>query len=313
MLETCAKMDRKNFHKRVSTSRWWRRMARFRVVGLVALATVTAVDAAAAAGGEEASRREPGTVFRDCAQCPIMVVVPAGSFTMGSPPSEEGRYDGEGPRHRVRIPEPFAVGKYEVTFGEWDACVSDGGCGGHNPKDHGWGRNKRPVINVSWYDAQSYAGWLSRKTGKGYRLLSESEWEYAARAGTTGPFHTGGTISTDQANYAGILVYGSGRKGVYRRKTVPVGSFAPNGFGLHDMHGNVWEWVEDCVNRSYAGAPADGSAWISGNCLFHGLRGGSWNNEPRNLRSADRHWNAAGLRHYFSGSVGFRVARTLAP
>ena len=297
MSETSAKMDRKDFYKRVSASRRWRRMARFRVVGLVALATVTAADAAAqlAAGGEEASRREPGTVFHDCPQCPEMVVVPAGSFMMGSPASEKYRYDNEGPRHRVRISEPFAVGKYEVTFAEWDACALDGGCGGYRPDDGGWGRGKRPVINVSWKDAQSYAEWLSRKTGEGYRLLSESEWEYAARAGTTGPFHTGGTISTDQANYGGS-------------KTVPVGRYGSNDFGLHDMHGNVWEWVEDCWNGSYAGAPADGSAWKSGACVRRVLRGGSWFGGPGNLRSAYR--IRAGFRY---DRFGIRVARTLAP
>ena len=251
-----------------------------------------------------------GEVFRDCPQCPEMVVVPVGSFTMGSPPSEEvWHYTGR-PRHRVRISEPFAVGKYEVTFAEWNACVSDGGCGSYRPGGEGWGRGERPVINVSWIDAQRYAKWLSRKTGKGYRLLSESEWEYAARAGTTGPFHTGGTISTDQANYWGEKVYGSGRKGVSRGKTVPVGSFAPNGFGLHDMHGNVAEWVEDCWNGSYAGAPADGSGWKSGNCKYRVLRGGSWINPPISLRSAYRNRNKSGSR---SNLYGFRVARTLAP
>ena len=198
MLETCAKMDRKDFHKRVSASRRWRRMARFRVVGLVALATVTAVDAAAqlAAGGKEASRREPGTVFRDCPQCPEMVVVPAGSFMMGSPLSEKGRYFNEGPRHRVRIFEPLAVGKYEVTFAEWDACVSDGGCGGHNPKDYGWGRNKRPVINVSWNEARSYAGWLSRKTGKGV--------PFAVGVGVLGAGGDDGTVSHRVDDFDGL-------------------------------------------------------------------------------------------------------------
>ena len=249
-------------------------------------------------------------LFRDCLQCPDMVVVPAGWFMMGSPASEAFRDKDEGPVRRVTISEPFAVGKYEVTFAEWDVCASDGGCGGHRPWDEGWGRDERPVINVSWNDARSYAGWLSRKTGKGYRLLSESEWEYAARAGTTGPFHTGETISTDQANYVGIRVYGSGRKGVYRKKTVPVGSFAPNGFGLHDMHGNVWEWVEDCWNGSYAGAPADGSAWEGGDCGRRVLRGGSWFYSPRDLRSADRGWYGSGFRNLY---LGFRVARTLAP
>ena len=269
-----------------------------------------------------------GEVFRDCGECPEMVVVPAGSFAMGSPASEKHRQDDERPRHRVRISGPFAVGKYEVTRGEYGRFVS---ATGHSSGDSCWTwdgnewkwrsdywwRNpgysqtdRDPVACVSWKDARSYVEWLGRKTGKGYRLLSESEWEYAARAGTTGPFHTGGTISTDQANYDGRYVYGSGRKRVYRGKTVPVGSFAPNGFGLHDMHGNVWEWVEDCWNGSYTGAPADGSAWEGGNCSRRVLRGGSWSSSPWGLRSAYRLRIGSGGR---SVNLGFRVARTLAP
>ena len=181
--------------------------------------------------------------------------------------------------HRVRIAEPFAVGVYEVNgaFAEWDACVSDGGCGGYRPDDEGSGRGRRPVVNVNWKDAQSYVRWLSRKTGKRYRLLSESEWEYVARAGTSGPFHYGKTLSTVQANYDGRYTYGSGRKGEYRRGTVPVGSFPANAFGLHDVHGNVREWVDDCWHGDYRGAPADGSAWTSGGeCSRRVLRGGSW-------------------------------------
>ena len=170
-----------------------------------------------------------------------MAVVPAGTFRMGSPSQEEARDDDEGPVHEVRIDEPFAVGVYEVTFSGWEACVNGGGCGGCRPTNHGWGRGNRPVINVSWEDAQAYVTWLSRKTGETYRRLSESEWEYVARAGTTTPFHFGTTISTDQANYDGNYTYGSGRKGRYREKTVPVGRFAANRFGLHDVHGNVRE------------------------------------------------------------------------
>ncbi|MDP6709224.1 MAG: SUMF1/EgtB/PvdO family nonheme iron enzyme, partial [Alphaproteobacteria bacterium] len=175
--------------------------------------------------------RRPGEVFKDCHDCPEMVVIPAGSFQMGSPPSEEGRSKDEGPQHHVTIAKPFAVGKFEVTFAEWDACVLDAGCGGYRPKDRGWGRGRRPAIYVSWKDARAYVDWLSRETGKTYRLLSEAEWEYMARAGTTTPFHFGSTISTAQANYDGNYVYGSGRKGEYRRKTIPVGSFSANRFG----------------------------------------------------------------------------------
>ena len=249
--------------------------------------------------------------FTDCEGCPEMVVVPAGTFNMGSNESEEGIRDYEGPVHRVTIPVPFAVGKYEVTFSEWDACVAAGGCGGYRPDDEGWGRGNRPVINVSWEDAQAFVGWLSRETGQDYRLLTESEWEYAARAGTTGPFHFGSTISTDQANYDGNSIYGNGRKGVFRGKTMPVGSFPPNNFGLHDMHGNVWEWVEDCWHKNYLDAPVNGSAWTSGNaCGVRVLRGGSWKNRPRSLRAASRGWNEKWDRN---NDDGFRVARILTP
>ena len=257
-----------------------------------------------------ANVRRIGDKFRDCVECPEMVVVPAGTFRMGEPKSEEESGDSERPVHSVSVPS-FAAGVYELTFAEWDACAASGGCGGHRPKDQGWGRGRRPAINVSWDDAQSYVRWLSKKTGKRYRLLSESEWEYAARAGTRTPFHTGSTISTDQANYDGNHVYGpSGRKGVYRRKTVPVGSFPANAYGLHDVHGNVWEWVQDCWNGNYQGAPGDGSAWESGDCSRRVLRGGSWNYIPRVLRSASRSGVDAGIRN---NSCGFRVARTLTP
>ena len=247
------------------------------------------------AAREEAARKRPGSEFRDCDQCPEMVVVPAGAFIMGSPFHGEVWYDNEGPQHRVVIGKPFAVGKYEVTFAEWDACVSARGCG-HHPHEKGWGRGRRPVINVSWDDAEAYVLWLSRKTGKRYRLLSESEWEYAARAGTAGPFSFGTTISLSQANYRN---YG---------RTVAVGSYAANQFGLHDMHGNVQEWVWDCWNENYVGAPNDGSAWTNGDCERRPLRGGSWDLAPWNLRSAYRDWGGTGNR---SGVVGFRVARTL--
>ena len=246
----------------------------------------------------------PGHVFRDCPECPEMVVVPAGSFMMGSPAHQKGRGNDEGPRHRVTIVKPFAVGKYEVTFAEWDTCLAAGGCGGHRPNDVAMGRGRRPVINVSWEDAQAYVQWLSKKTGKRYRLLSEAEWEYAARAGTTTPFHFGSTISTSQANYIGSFA-----KGGYRGKTTPVGSFPANGFGLHDVHGNVFEWMEDCY-KNYTGAPSDGSAWTSTNCRERVLRGGSWNATSGNIRSAFRFWDRSGFRNY---AIGFRVARTLSP
>ena len=261
-----------------------------------------------AAAKRERDRRKPGRKFRDCNDCPEMVVVPAGSFEMGSPSSEEGRSVDEGPKHRVSMAKPFAVGVHEVTFREWDACRRAGGCS-HDPGDRGWGRGERPAINVSWNDAKEYVRWLSRTTGADYRLPSESEWEYAARGGTTTPFHFGSTISPEQANYDGNYTYGSGRKGRYRKHTVPVGWFPENAFGLHDVHGNVREWVEDCWHRDYRGAPSDGRAWIrDGGCSYRVLRGGSWGNGPRLLRSAYRSGYGARVRNNING---FRVARTL--
>ena len=257
---------------------------------------------------KERDSRKPGRKFRDCEDCPEMVVVSAGSFEMGSPSWEKWRGDDEGPVHRVRIREPFAVGVHEVTFREWDACRRAGGCS-HNPDDEGWGRRDRPVIDVSWVDAKEYVRWLSRETGEDYRLLSEAEWEYAARAGTMTPFHFGATLSPEQANYDGNYTYGSGRKGRFRKRTEPVGSFPPNAFRLHDVHGNVREWVEDCWHGSYRGAPSNGRAWTSGgDCGKRVLRGGSWSSEPEFLRSAYRSRYVSGIRNI---NVGFRVARTL--
>ena len=245
-----------------------------------------------------ALRNAGAEVFRDCDFCPEMVVTPAGTSRMGSPASEVGRWENEGPQHRVTL-RSFALGVTEVTFDEWEACVRGGGCGGYRPVDRGWGRGARPVILVSWEDAQAYVSWLSAETGVAYRLPSESEWEYAARAGTTTPFHTGATISTDQANYNSAYMY----------PTTPVGTFAPNAFGLYDVHGNVWEWVEDCWHNSYLGAPSDGSAWtLGGDCSLRVLRGGSWNRDPRRLRSSYRGKGVSGHR---ADNVGFRVAKTL--
>ena len=235
-----------------------------------------------------------------------MVVIPAGAFTMGSPAGEEGRADDEGPQHRVTFAKPLALGKHELTFADWDACVAAGGCA-HRSGDEGWGRGRQPVIDVSWDDAKQYVAWLSRKTEKIYRLPSEAEWEYAARAKTTTPFSTGPTISTDQANYNGNYVYGSGQKGVYRQRTVPIGSFKANPFGLQDMHGNVTEWMEDCWNANYNGAPSDGKAWLTGECTRRVLRGSSWYGSPREVRSASRFGLTTTLR---MDSLGFRVART---
>ena len=243
--------------------------------------------------------------FKECANCPEMVVVRAGSFRMGSPASEPGHSVDEGPQHRVTIARRFAVGRFEVTFDEWDACVDDGGCNDYMPSDEGWGRGRRPVINVSWHDAKAYVAWLSKKTGKSYRLLSGSEYEYATRAGTQTAYPWGNAVGRNNAN---CHACGSQWDA---RETAPVGSFAANRFGLYDMVGNVREWTEDCYHNNYSGAPADGTAWIEGaNCYNRVVRGGSFLLAPAFLRSASRYWFTTDYRLRY---LGFRVARTLAP
>jgi formylglycine-generating enzyme required for sulfatase activity len=239
-----------------------------------------------------------------------MVVVPAGKFIMGSPDSEQGHNPDESPQHAVALALQFAVGGFAVTFDEWGACVAEGGCNGYKPSDQGWGRGRRPVTNVSWDDAKAYVVWLANKTRKPYRLLTEAEREYVTRAGTTSAFWWGSSVSTSQANYDGDFVYSDGTPGEYQGKTVVVDSFFPNPGGLYQVHGNSYDWVEDCYHDSYRGAPSDGSAWISEDCGFHVARGGSWIDDPRSLRSAYRLRLPAGTRFR---NFGFRVARTLSP
>jgi formylglycine-generating enzyme required for sulfatase activity len=242
-----------------------------------------------------------------CPFCPWMVVVPAGSFTMGTPQNDLDRDNGE-VQVRVSIAAPFAVGRFAVTFDEWDACMAGGGCNGYKPDSRGWGRGTQPVINVNWDDAKAYTSWLSRKTGKTYRLLSEAEREYVTRAGTTTSFWWGASITPQQANYDGR--YGGASNGEYRQRTLPVDTFAPNAWGLYNVHGNVSEWTEDCWKDSNYGNPADGSARTMRDCRWAVARGGSWDNYPRNLRSASRLGFSASNRVDF---VGFRVARALNP
>ena len=245
---------------------------------------------------------KPLESFRECAKdCPEMIVIPAGAFTMGSPQTDPDYSPAEEPQHRVVIASSFAVSKFDVTFADWDACVSVGWC----PKavDAGMGRDTKPAVNVSWEDAQRYVAWLSKMTGRPYRLLTEAEWEYAARAGTVTAFYWGDEVGTGNANCFGC------RGGWDNQQTSPVGSFKPNAFGLYDMAGNVWQWLEDCFNDNYEGAPADGSAWTTGDCSRRVVRGGSWNFFSASLRSAYRGRNSARIR--LSG-LGFRIARTLA-
>ncbi|MEE4330348.1 MAG: formylglycine-generating enzyme family protein, partial [Wenzhouxiangella sp.] len=245
---------------------------------------------------EDGQGPDPNGTFKDCPDCPSMVVIPGGTFTQGAPVTELASKDDERPLREVSVPS-FAIGQTEVTFDQWDACFDDGGCSRY-PSDGPWGRGDRPVIDVSWNDAQEYVAWLSNRTGEDYRLPSESEWEYAARAGTTGRFNTGDCINSDQANFIGSLPGTGCPEGVYRLETEPVGSFAPNFFGLYDTHGNVWEWVQDCSNPNYIGAPTDGSAWMTGDCNLAVRRGGSWATDGQGLRSANRDlWATRDRRH----------------
>jgi formylglycine-generating enzyme required for sulfatase activity len=233
---------------------------------------------------------------------PLMMLIPAGRFLLGSPPDEPERSTDEGPQHEVHIAKPFAMGVYAVTFDEYDRfCESTDR---QKAGDNAWGRGNRPVIKVSWNDAQAYCAWLSHQTGRAYRLPSEAEWEYACRAGTTTPFHFGPRITTEQANFDGNYTYNGSAKGEYREKTTPVGAFPPNAFGLHDMHGNVWEWCQDAWHDSYDGSPTDGSAWECGEGVPRVLRGGSWGYDPRRCRAAVRVSFVPGLRN---GFIGFRV------
>lgn len=270
-------------------------------------------------GAQEALRREPalgakpgsGDRFRDrmaggneCLRCPVMVVLPAGNFIMGSNIGEHT----EKPPHLVIIAEPFAVSKFEITFSQWGACVAGGGCiRTKNPSDFNWGRGQRPVINVSWHDANEYTAWLSRITSKRYRLLSEAEWEYAARAGKQTRFTWGDRIKPAGKAMANCAGCGSRWDNM---RTAPVGKFPPNAWGLHDMHGNVWEWVQDSWHSDYQGAPKDGRVWKGGGTKLRVLRGGSWGFIPNLSRSANRSWSQPVSR---SSDVGFRVARMLTP
>lgn len=247
-----------------------------------------------------------GTPFQDCLVCPVMTDMPAGAFQMGDL-AGLGLVD-EKPVHTVEV-ESFAAGVYEVTFNEWDACVADFRCQ-MIAGDEGWGRASRPVINVSWNDAKDYVAWLSTKTGQSYRLLTESEWEYVARARTGSVYWWGDeqpaacdTMVLNGANYAPCA----------DNRTDPAGTYQANLFGLYDVHGNVQEWVEDCYNASYDGAPDKGSAWLSGDCSHRIVRGGSWAFSGSDfillgfdLRSARRKSNIATHR---DNRTGFRVAR----
>ena len=250
----------------------------------------------------------PGDTFSDTlfigGQGPEMVVIPAGHFQMGC---ASGRtcLDSERPIHDVTIPTAFAVSRYEVTFDDYDRFSYPNGA-----DDVGWGRESRPVIHVSWTDAQEYVTWLSTQTGQHYRLLSESEWEYVARSGSATAYSWGNTIGNGRANCSDWTSVNQGRCNDQWEYTAPVGSFEANDFGVFDMHGNVGEWVEDCWNDSYVGAPTDASPWLAGDCRRRVWRGGSWQLSPKLVRSTSRSSNTIGSRF---DSRGFRVARTISP
>lgn len=266
-----------------------------------------------------------GESFKDCPDCPEMVVVPAGSFMMGASTSEEVATERED-QMPVNITWPFAVGRFAVTKGEFAAFVAatghktDGRCYDLSTSemkgraDRSWRSpgffqsDRHPVVCVDWNDAKVYAAWISSSTGMRYRLLSEAEREYVARGGSTTPFWWGTTISTDHANYNGTITYGGGGTGERRKATVPVDSFAANAWGLYNVHGNVWDWTEDCWNPANAGNPGDGTPRVTGDCSLRVMRGASWNNYPHTLRAARREREPLGSR---ANRTGFRVARTL--
>lgn len=246
-------------------------------------------------------------LFRECDVCPEMVVMPAGSFSMGSPNGEAGRDPDEGPQQNITL-RRFAIARFETIWAEWEACVAARACAqGPVDKaggDNGWGRNRRPVIEVDWKDAGAYAAYIARAAGKGgYRRPTEAEWEYAARGGTTTRYSFGD--SEGQLDAHAWYFANSGRK------TQPVGGKAANPFGLYDMHGNVWEWVEDCWRENLIGQPANGAAYTTQGCTvssYRVFRGGSWSSFPQALRSANRYWDSPANRFY---NLGFRLARTL--
>ncbi|HET9586892.1 MAG TPA: formylglycine-generating enzyme family protein [Bradyrhizobium sp.] len=245
--------------------------------------------------------------FKECDVCPEMVVVPKGSFMMGTPANEPDRSQGEDPIHRVSFAKPFAVGRFTISFDEWDACLADGGCGGIKGNDNGFGRGRMPAQGIEFETAKLYLAWLSKKVGRTYRLPSESEREYFTRAGTTTPFWFGNTVTAQNANYGASTPYGAGPRGVDSKGSAVVDSYAPNPFGLYQVHGNVSEWTEDCFNKRYnEDTPTDGSPWLEGDCRRRMLRGGTWDWSASVQRSGYR-----GIGIVAASSHSFRVVRTL--
>jgi formylglycine-generating enzyme required for sulfatase activity/uncharacterized caspase-like protein len=255
-----------------------------------------------------------GEVFKECDECPEMVVAPAGKAVLGSPPGEGGRQTFEAAPHVVEIGKPFAVGRYAVTFAQWDACYAEGACGHRRLGDLDFGRGKRPAIFVTWTEAQLYVQWLKRKTGQPYRLLSEAEWEYAARGCKSlkcanAPFWFG-AIKPEVAVYDSRRSYDGSPKADPRLKTEPVDSGPANPFGLYNMLGNVRQWTQDCWNPAPAALASNGAPVLSGDCSARATRGGSWADDPAKLRAAARDYESIDEG---SERIGFRVARDLEP
>lgn len=276
---------------------------------LVAAFIFSAADPSAplVAKSTEIKDRSPTVRFADCRGCPQMALVPAGVVELGS--DESRKADARASGHKEVHVAAFAAGAHEVTFDEWDFCVRSGGCSGYRPDDHGWGRKNRPVVGVSWADAQAYVAWLTAATGRRYRLLTEAEWEYAAKAGARTPYWWGQAASHDYANYGSDNCCSGLAAGRDRWvNTAPVGSFPANSFGLHDINGNVAEWVEDCSTKSYDRTPDDGTAFIWPNCSERVHRGGGWLNMPSHIRSDIRPGDVETSR---TPNLGFRVAASL--
>lgn len=268
------------------------------ITGDCIAARITELRPSAPPSPDASARPSALATFRDCSSCPEMVSLPTGVVQYGSPLTEPNRVSYESIQSPVAVDKAFAIGKFEVTFAEWDACIADKGCV-HVPGDEGWGRGKQPVVNVSWDDANAYVAWLSRKTGKPYRLPSEIEWEYAARAGTATPYTTGADLRHAQAKFAHEGPSGPSRAAL-------VGTYAPNAFGLFDVHGNVSEWTADCYAKINAGIKPSGEEIPAPCSRTH--RGGSFNDYADSVRSASRVGTAVDLR---DATIGFRVARTL--
>ena len=300
-------------------------------IAIALIAVVAVIHTRAAQRGsvsKPAQAIKAGQIFKECRNCPEMVVVPAGSFMMGSPASEPERRDNER-HHRISIPKAFAIGKTEVTWDQWEACVRDRWCDGPgveqalrtnadgtpNKAFVDWGRGSRPVVGLSWFDAQNFVGWLNWKTGAddAYRLPSDAEWEYAARAGTTTAYPWGARLDHNYGNFGGPGPGLGGKvegRDIWDDRTAPVASFPANAWGLHDMHGNVFEWVEDCFEADRAHAPADGSANKEGNCANRVFRDGTFLSNPYMQRSARRGAPYPATQRG-RNNLGFRVATTL--